>query len=40
VLRVDANGARREAEVALGIFDDSFVEVRSGLREGDRLVAR
>jgi HlyD family secretion protein len=39
VLRVEGNGAPRETEVALGIFDDSFVEVRSGLREGDRLVA-
>jgi len=40
VLRVDGNGARREAEIALGIFDDSFVEVKSGLRQGDRLMAR
>lgn len=40
VLRVGDDGARREVEVALGMFDDSYVEVKGGLRDGDRIVAR
>jgi hypothetical protein len=39
VMRVGADGARREVGVDLGIFDDAFIEIKSGLAEGDRVLA-
>jgi multidrug efflux pump subunit AcrA (membrane-fusion protein) len=40
VTRVAGSGERREIEVALGAFDDSYVEVKSGLAEGDQVLLR
>jgi HlyD family secretion protein len=40
VIRVDKGGAQREAPVALGAFDDAFVEITSGLGRGDEVVTR
>jgi multidrug efflux pump subunit AcrA (membrane-fusion protein) len=37
VTRIADGGARRENEVGLGVFDDSYVEVKSGLAQGDRV---
>ncbi len=39
-VRVMPDGKQQETEVALGVFDDSFVEVKNGLSAGDRVVAR
>ena len=38
VTRVDGKGTRTEVEVALGAFDDRWVEIRSGVRAGDHVV--
>lgn len=40
VVRIAKDGARHEAELALGAFDDYYVEVKSGLGEGDRVLAQ
>ena len=40
VVRIANDGARRETEVALGGFDDLYVEVKSGLGVGDRVLAQ
>ncbi len=40
LIRVGPDGSRREVAVSLGLFDDSFVEVRDGLSEGDQVLAR
>jgi len=39
-VRIAKDGARHEAELALGAFDDYYVEVKSGLGEGDRVLAQ
>jgi HlyD family secretion protein len=38
VTRVTGQDTRTEVEVALGAFDDRYVEIRSGIRLGDRVV--
>jgi multidrug efflux pump subunit AcrA (membrane-fusion protein) len=40
VVRIANDGARHETEVALGGFDDLYVEVKSGLGVGDRVLAQ
>jgi HlyD family secretion protein len=40
VLRVDAEGRVERVEVETGIRDGGFVEISSGLSEGDQIVAR
>jgi multidrug efflux pump subunit AcrA (membrane-fusion protein) len=40
VVQVAKDGAHHETEVALGVFDDFYVEVKSGLGEGDRVLAQ
>jgi len=38
VIAVTASGSRQERPVDLGAFDDSYIEIRSGLAEGDRVL--
>jgi hypothetical protein len=38
VLRVSTNGAAVEQPVALAAFDASQVQIKSGLKEGDRIL--